>query len=158
MDANVFIEPAKKYYAFNLVPKYWDCLCTYAEKGFISSIDKVKNELRRDKQLVEWANTKFPRWESTRNDDVINEFKNITEQFRLNQHYTVAAKTIFADKAKADAWIIAYAKINNYVVVTDERWNQEQRKKIPIPNTCDILDVEWIGIIGMLQNLKIVLC
>ena len=39
LDANVFIEPSKKYYAMDLVPRYWNCLKTYAQKGIISSID-----------------------------------------------------------------------------------------------------------------------
>ena len=157
LDANVFIEPAKKYYAFALVPKYWDYLCAYAEDGTISSIDKVKDELRRDSQLVEWANTRFPRWESTRSDEIIDEFKNITEWFKPNQHYTESAKALFADRSKADAWVIAYAKINNYTVVTDEHWNSEKKKKIPIPNACELLGVEWIGVIAMLHSLGIVL-
>lgn len=157
LDANVFIEPAKKYYAFDLVPKYWNYLCTCVENGMMCSIDKVRDELLQDQQLINWANTKFPRWESTKNAEAVNEFRNITEFFKSNQHYTKGAKDNFANKSKADAWVISYAKINNCIVVTDERWNQERRRQIPIPNACNILGVEWIGIIEMLQSLKIVL-
>lgn len=47
LDANVFIEAAHRYYAFDLVPRFWDSLLHHAEDGVIGSIDRVKQELDR---------------------------------------------------------------------------------------------------------------
>lgn len=155
LDANVFIEPSKKYYAMDLVPRYWNCLKTYAQKGIISSIDRVRDEVSSNEQLREWVQNEFPQWESTRSTEVVSEFRQIIERFRQSQHYSKDAKEMFADESKADAWVIAYAKVHNCIVVTDEHWNSERKKKIPIPNACHLLQVERIGIIEMLRNLGI---
>jgi len=35
LDANVFIEATRRYYAFDLAPKFWDSLVHYAANGQI---------------------------------------------------------------------------------------------------------------------------
>lgn len=56
LDANVFIEAARRYYAFDLAPGFWESLIHYAKNGRIRSIDRVKQELERGKdQLAEWG-------------------------------------------------------------------------------------------------------
>ena len=158
LDANAFIEPSKKYYAIDLVPQYWDCLKAYAQKGVISSIDRVRDEVINNKDISEWVRNEFSQWESTRSTEVVHEFRQTIQRLEQNPHYTRHAKDMFADESKADAWVIAYAKVNNRTVVTDERWNQERKKNIPIPNACHILDVKCIGIIDMLRILVMQLC
>ena len=155
LDANVFIEPSKKYYAMDLVPKYWDCLKTCAQDGILSSIDRVRDEVSNNEHLKEWVRNEFPHWESTKSTEVVSEFRQIIELFKRSQHYNKHAKDMFADESKADAWVIAYAKVHNCIVVTDEHWNPERKKKIPIPNACHLLQVEWTGITDMLRKLGI---
>jgi len=66
LDANVFIEAARRYYAFDIAPPFWDILLQHAENGVIESIDWVKKELEKGKgkegeedELARWANAKF---------------------------------------------------------------------------------------------------
>lgn len=155
LDSNVFIEPSKKYYAMDLVPSYWDFLTTYAQNGILSSIDRVRDEVSNNEQLGEWVQNVFPRWESTESTEVISEFRQITAWFKKSQHYNKYAKAVFENESKADAWVIAYARVYNYTVVTDERWNAEIKKKIPVPNACHLLQVKWTGITDMLRSLGI---
>lgn len=46
LDANVFIEAARRYYAFDLVPSFWNKLVSLASNGDILSIDRVKKNWR----------------------------------------------------------------------------------------------------------------
>ena len=44
LDANVFIEAARRYYAFDLAPVFWESILQHAAHGRIYSIDRVKKE------------------------------------------------------------------------------------------------------------------
>ena len=47
LDANVFIEAAHRYYAFDLAPRFWESLEHHAANGRVRSIDRVRQELER---------------------------------------------------------------------------------------------------------------
>ncbi len=56
LDANVFIEAARRYYAFDLVPRFWTGLEELARNGRIRSVDRVKQQLEKGKDLLaEWC-------------------------------------------------------------------------------------------------------
>ncbi|RLC47353.1 MAG: DUF4411 domain-containing protein, partial [Candidatus Coatesbacteria bacterium] len=60
LDANVFIEASRRYYAFDLVPKFWEILVEYASNGRILSIDRIRKELGRGKDdLAAWVEKDF---------------------------------------------------------------------------------------------------
>ena|SRR5690625_324021 len=44
-DANIFLEPSKKYYGFKIAPGYWKQFNIFAEQGYIKTIDLVESEL-----------------------------------------------------------------------------------------------------------------
>ncbi|MER3425447.1 MAG: hypothetical protein C4293_21640 [Nitrospiraceae bacterium] len=46
---NVFIQAARRYYAFDVAPQFWDSLVKYAANGQIRSIDRMLKELDREK-------------------------------------------------------------------------------------------------------------
>jgi len=58
LDANVFIEAAKRYYAFDIVPSFWNMLVVHAKHGQLLSIDRVRDELMRA-DLQAWASDSF---------------------------------------------------------------------------------------------------
>lgn len=41
LDANVFIEAARRYYAFDLAPAFWRALIKHAIQGRVLSIDRI---------------------------------------------------------------------------------------------------------------------
>ena len=41
----------------------------------------------------------------------------------------------------ADGWVMAYAKVNDRTVVTDEEYDSEAKKRVPMPNVCLEFDV-----------------
>lgn len=79
LDANTFIESARSYYAFDLVPTFWQALIDHAANGGLCSIDRVKEELiRGNDALANWAANEFkPYFVPTDQSDVIEVFRDI---------------------------------------------------------------------------------
>ena len=136
LDANVFIEAARHYYAFDLVPAFWKCLVDHAEAGHIRSVDRVKEELERVKdRLKSWAQDEFDgAFASTDEEDVIGVYTDIIDWAQHNEQFSDAAKAGFA--GAADPWLVAYARARTCVVVTHEQPAPDAKRRIPLPDVC----------------------
>ena len=156
LDANVFSEASKTYYAFDLVPAFWEHLVRQSEAGTIISIDKVKAEIHPSNvQLTGWAQHKFERWESTAAEDTKNQYVHLVEWANTSEQYNENTKDEFMAANRADAWLIAHALANKLIVVTEERHNADIQRRIPIPNVCAVFNVEWVDTFQMLRDLNI---
>lgn len=157
LDTNVFVEAARRYYAFDIVPAFWDELRKQASAGRLLSIDRVKDELDRGKDdLAQWANGQFhPFFVSTDSQDVLDFYREIMEWADRQPHFRGQAKADFAQADNADAWVVAYAKAKAYVVVTHERYDPNIRRKIPIPNVCRAFGQPYVDTFEMLRQLGV---
>lgn len=155
LDANVFIEAFRRYYAFDLAPGFWSSLVNYSEKNRIVSIDRVKQELLRGQDdLAVWASSDFHKaFVSTNDMAVLSSYRDIINWVNTQDQFSDAAKSDFANGA--DGWLIAYAKANGCVVVTHEVLSPEVKRKVPIPNVCQAFKIRFIDTFEMLRNLKI---
>lgn len=156
LDASVLIEASKRYYAFDLVSTFWKELTSHARMGDIISIDKVKAEIHdKNKPLYDWASNQFEQWESTANEATEKEYRKLIQWSRLHSQYSETAKAEFASAEKADAWLLAHALAGRYAVVTEEAFNPDIRKRIPIPNACRAFHVPHLDTFQMLRQLGI---
>lgn len=157
LDANVFMEAARRYYAFDIAPRFWEALTEQATNGRVQSIDRVKAEIDRGRDaLKDWANGNFHGWfASTDEDDVIDSYRQIMSWAYGQSQFTAAAKAEFARQENADAWLVAYAKAKGYLVVTDELLDPNVKRRIPIPNVCDAFGVHYLGTFDMLRALGV---
>jgi len=162
LDTNVFVEAARNYYAFDIVPRFWKSLIEQAECGQITSIDRVKAEIDRygdEDDLKVWANSSFRSWfASTDEGVVLDAYRLIIEWANEQQQYRNTAKEAICRGDNADAWVVAYAKANNCVVVTHEGDQPKAIKNIPIPNVCKAFDVRYTGIYKMLREIRVTIC
>jgi hypothetical protein len=162
LDTNVFLEAARNYYAFDIVPRFWKSLIEQAEGGQIKSIDRVKAEIDRygdEDNLKVWANESFNNWfAKTDESAVLNVYGSIIQWAKDEKQYRPAAKAEFSSAENADAWVVAYAKANDYVVVTHEGSHPDAKTWIPIPNICRAFDIPCISIYKMLRELHVKLC
>ncbi len=72
LDADVFIRAKREYYAFDLVPQFWEGLVQRAANGQVLSIDKVADELFRfEDELSRWASDDFSEAFATTDDDEV---------------------------------------------------------------------------------------
>lgn len=155
LDTNVFIEAARRYYAFDLVPGFWNMLVRLAAEGRVESIDRVREELLRgDDDLAEWVSNHFSlAFLSTSDESVFEAYRDVITWVENQAQYHDSAKQQFA--AGADGWLIAYAKQNGHTAVTQEVLDPQRKNKVPIPNVCQGVRVNFVNTFGMLRELDV---
>jgi len=152
LDANVFIAACRKYYAFDLVPAFWQALTAENQAGRITSIDRVRLELERGKDtLATWAADHQGMFASTDDDAVIRSYRDIMTWLQAQGQFQDAAKAAFA--GGADGWLIAFAKAHGHVVVTHEQPSAESKRRVLIPNVCNAVGVTFSDPFAMLRQL-----
>lgn len=115
----------------------WNMLKHYIEEGRIVICEAVFNEVKKAEELKTW----------------LNNFKEAVKDC-YSPKVIVEAKTIINDYPKlidinnpsdqADPYLIALAKINNYCVLTNEKY-VEGGKKTRIPYICKQLSIEYMS-------------
>lgn len=158
LDADVFMQAARTYCAFDLytkVPPFWDALVNQASKERLLSIDRVKEDIDRGNDaLKDWANGQFHNWFApTDQDDVLEAYRKVIAWVQNQKQFTDAAKAEFANVS--DGWLVAYAMAKGYVVVTHERFNHDIKKRVPIPNVCQAFNIRYIDTFEMLRELGV---
>ena len=155
LDANVFIEAARRYYAFDIAPGFWSNLDKLATSGRLYSIDRVKKELKGLKdELADWVDNTFSHaFVSTDEDNIIKCYADIMIWVNAQDQFKDGAKSEFAKSA--DGWLIAYAKVRDYVVVTHEVLSKDVRRKVPVPNVCRAFNVKFVDTFEMLRSLHV---
>jgi len=155
LDANAFIESAKRFYALDIAPGYWNSLIKNATIGRVRSIDRIKIEIDKGQDhLTTWTNTHFSNhFESTNQPDVIGAYVSVMRWAQSQKQYTNAAQAEFA--SNADGWLVAHALAKRYVVVTLEQYNADIKKRIKIPNACQGVGVSNVTPFEMLRILKV---
>jgi predicted nucleic acid-binding protein len=153
LDTNAFIEAYRRYYAFDICPGYWAVLIAHHGGGRLCSIDRVRSELLAlTDQLSQWAQ-RLPGafFEGTGDQTVVTWFSNIMAWVQAQAQYFSAAKAAFA--AGADGWLIAYAKTQGLIVVTNEQPAPASKRQVKIPDVCNAFGVNYIETFGMLRAL-----
>lgn len=154
LDADVLIQAHRSYYAFDICPGFWDCLVAGHDKGRVQSIDRVRDEIAGSgDRLEQWTEGSVPAefFVDTKVQDVLAQFGQIQAWVDASKQFTDAAKEKFRDDA--DGWLVAYAKARGCVVVTREKFEQDIKHNVKIPNICRAFDVECIDTFKMLREL-----
>jgi len=157
LDTNVFVEAARRYYAFDIAPLFWEELVRQANARRIISIDRVKYELDLGKdELAKWANGHFQAYfDSTADETVVNAYCEIMVWANQQMQFNDEAKADFAKGDNADPWVVAYAKAKGCVVVTHEQFDNRIRRKIPIPNVCQAFSIPYVDTFEMLRQVGV---
>ena len=155
LDANVFIEAARRYYAFDLAPAFWESLTYHATSGRIQSIDRVKDELERGHdELATWVMGDFGNaFASTDEEDTISSYGEVMGWVNAQDQFSGAAKASFA--TGADGWLVAHARSRSRIIVTHEVLDPGIRRKVPIPNICNAFSVDYVDTFAMLRELGV---
>lgn len=154
LDANVFIEAARRYYAFSICPGFWQSLIYLHTQGRIFSIDRVKGELSdKEDALANWVadHVLDACFESSDKTNIAAAYGDAVAWVYQQAQFSDAAKAEFAEKP--DAWLIAYAKATGKILVTHEAFNSDAKRRVPIPNVCIALGVECRNTFEMLETL-----
>ena len=98
LDANVFIEAHKRYYAFDICPGYWAALLAHQGAGRLCSIDRVRDELvGQGDALSQWAQQVPGAFFAGTSDPAVTAwFSSIMAWVQAHLQYFSAAKASFA--------------------------------------------------------------
>lgn len=153
LDANVFITAKNLYYAFDVVPAFWDWLDEQAAEGTVASTDMIYDELKDGgDDLAEWVKERKDTLfhvDST-GKDVTDVFPGIG-RWMADVGFPERAQAQFM--SGADPFLAAAAKVRGDVVVTLEEFDAQCRRKVPLPNLCRQLGVTHESTFEMLRSL-----
>jgi len=158
LDADVFITAKNRYYAFDICPGFWASVIHHHRAGRTYSIDRVRNELlvgRKTEDLVQWVTKDLPNtfFLGVDDDPVTTAYTDVMMWVQRNPQYFDHAKAKFA--TGADGWLVAYARVHDAVVVTNEERRPEAKREIKLPDVCAQFDVPYTDTFRMLKELAV---
>lgn len=111
VDSNFFIQAHRMYYPIDVVPSFWERVKDLADTGRIMSIDKVRNEIIKNKdELTDWCEANLIKGFFQDTQAVIQYSIQVVQWAdSMRRHYTPSAMDEFLDADEADAWLVAYA-------------------------------------------------
>ena len=153
LDSNTFIDAKNRYYGFDIAPSFWKKLIENSPENILT-IKPIESEIMAGHdELSSWFEDNYTiHTYSVDATEVQQAFAKISEHVTQNIQYKDSEKIRFL--SKADPWIIAYAYVNNCVVVTHEILSSGS-KKVKIPDICNFLNVQYINVFEMLRELHI---
>jgi len=160
LDSDIFITAKNTYSAFDICHVFWESLLHHHKNGTVFGIDRVRSELlagRSTEDLVKWVKKQVP-----------DSFFNGVEEGTVPDKYTeimlwVHRHDLYDDHAKAkfaggaDGWLVAYARVHGFTVVTNEKPDPGSRRVIKIPNVCQQFCVKHINTFDLLRGLGVTL-
>ncbi len=153
LDANTFIEAKDRYYGFDICPGFWASLLALHKSKRVFSIDRIQEELTgHDDNLKDWVNARVPEtfFKKTEDLEVIETYRQMMNWVYSQPQFTDAARSDFA--SGADGWLIAYAAVNQLVVVTHEQFAPDAKSRVKIPNVCMEYAIEWVDTFATLRE------
>lgn len=156
LDTNILVEAHRRYYAMDLCPGFWKSMLHFTESGRIVSIDRVRQELRRqDDALTEWTRTTPDQlFRTTGIQEIADVYRELMDWVWQETRFRMQAKTDFA--MAADGWVATYAKVYRGVVVTHERRSPQAKRRVPLPDLCDRFRIPCKDTFEMLRELGVV--
>ena len=155
LDANIFMTAWRDHYPPDLCPGFWQCLEHHSRNGRLLSIDRVRDEIINPPDLVEWVRQVSGDMFASSREPVVNDvYSEIQQWVNDNAQFSPAAKDEFA--RVADGWFAAYAKVHEAVLVTNEVFHADARRRVPLPNICKQFDtLPPINTLQMLRELGV---
>lgn len=154
LDANVFIQAKRFFYPFDVFPGFWEWLDREKECDHIVSIVPIYEELTDgDDILAAWAKDRQDSgWLVSVEDAATQQWFTKIAAWAVDpaQGFKPTAYEEFL--SVGDSWLIAKAAAEDWIIVTQERYDPNCRKKILIPNTCRAFGVEYIDTIELIRR------
>ncbi len=153
LDSNTYIEAKNQFYPFDFCPAYWDWLDRLFERDIACSIQMVGEELREgNDELAEWAKARRMHFLSE-DDPATQSAMEAIANYVEKGPFTQGSRHKFL--TRADPWVIAKAQALQATVVTREKFDPENSRKVKIPNICKVFSVPCIDTFDFLRMTKV---
>lgn len=134
----------------NIFTGFWELFDGVVDSGEVVSVREVYEELayrRMAKHLVEWKKKHRKLFLPPSEEETLFIARMFAEEPRFKA--LINPKKVVKGGRAADPFVIASAKVNNHVVVTQEKLSGGVVK---IPFVCNHYDVECINFEGMMER------
>lgn len=157
VDSSVLITAANTWYAFDIVPSFWNRIHRHLEDGSLGILDVVHDEVMRGHDdLMSWLKAEdFPKI-STNDADILNRYSDVVEYILQSRHYTDQAKLGWiTNREMADPWLIASAAVLKIPIITLEKAEPNRRSSVKIPDVADHFHVPILHLFQMMRELRL---
>ncbi len=142
-DSGPFIDC--RYYYPNIFKSYWNKLNQLTDSRDIISVREVYNEILKGSDIIsEWANKNAEIFERPS----IEEFEIIKDIMSRHKEF-IRLLNFSGGTPVADPFVIAKAKVNSLIVVTQEVFRENAHK---IPNICIEHNEEYMTLEEFMVN------
>ena len=148
IDTSALIEGWYRRFPPDIVPGFWDNLDELIQNGNLKATEEVLVELEKKHDVIH-------NWVKERENlfILIDEEIQFVVREILSNHKTLIDSR--RNRSSADPFVIALAKINSSIVITEELPTQSNNRP-HIPDVCDALNIEYINLIDLsrIENWK----
>lgn len=157
VDTNFFIQAFHAHYPMDVVPSFWSKVEDLANQNLIISVDKVQAELsQHENDLKDWCDNVLPADFFKDTFSVLSAYSQLARWATSpTVQYTTQAINQFLDINEADAWIVSYGLAQSLGVVTYEQSAPLSKKRIKIPDVCNVFNVPCLHPIEMFRRLRV---
>ena len=148
IDSNVLIESNNHYYGIEFCLAFWDWLVSSDSERIVASINNVAEVVSQRNDAVSKLSLENKAFFLSPDDGVKDATQIIGDWVRTNNF---RAKAISEFSESTDNWLVAYALVHDYTVVTQEVV-ANTIKKVKVPNVCNEFKVHWMNTFQMLRN------
>ena len=146
IDTSVLVQAKRENYPFDTFPGFWKFISHGYDTEMLHSIDHVRREILNfdddTDDLSVWAKNTIPKsfFKPTNTSLVRGEYDIISQIIEANQDYNEEEIQKFL--TGADAWLIAYARANSFIVVSEEDPARTATSLVRIPDICKLKKVK----------------
>ena len=162
IDSNSFMTPYRQYYAFDLVPTYWEEVSRCTSSGRLVLLDIVKAEIDKGKDdLADWISRQAGFVICNHiSPEIIGKYQEVLQYIQMCGLYKEQALQTWANGDVADPWLIAVAAVNDYTIITAEAPSGGLSVKNPnrnakIPDVAKAFGVRTNNLYYMMRQLGI---
>lgn len=163
LDSNFFIQAHRDSYPIDVALTFWQKVKQLAHSGKIISIDKVKHELyahpsdpEKQDLLEQWCHANLPADFFKDTSSHIPSYQTVVEwAVAKTSHYLPNALSEFLDADEADAFLVAFAlsDLGNCTIVTHEKSDPLNKRRIKIPEPCKHFNIRFINSVALFREL-----
>jgi Domain of unknown function (DUF4411) len=156
LDADVFIRAHKGSYPVGIAKTFWRWMDRMVADGVLVSpkrcFDEVIKGRKKDDALFVWINRHKGAGLCLRPVAEVDEIATrIGDYVFIEPRYPTHQRLLFAKGG--DAWLIAAAKHDGGVVVSNESAKFPDSKKVRIPDVCEVFEVRCITMEDLIREI-----
>lgn len=162
IDANTLMTASRFFYAYDLVPSFWEIFEEEIKAGNIVLLDMVKGEIDKGQdELKQWISERKDKFEICNHVDpeIIPKYAEVMQYIQECGFYNEKGLNDWARNEVADPWLIAAAAVKGYKLITFEQSAGSLNVKnkcgrVKIPDVAKHFNVEVHNLYHMMRQLK----